>query len=282
MGQRKRKRKLERKNRELKRRPNATWNREAEWDHEASENVTRWNPLRPGYDADLWSSQGELSGLGNFGPPYAPDWTRAYDTSGRPPAPLRNDWRAAFQGGFGNSGMIGESAYSRRMFGTSRRGPVGYGSDDRNRVRFEPGPERTGPQEGSWAERGFGPRGFVGGFVGHDYEWTRRGDRSLPRRTQRDNPNSAGNPGHGPHVGRGPKGYARPDDRVYEEVCERLTEHGGIDASAIEVRCEHGEVSLEGVVPDRETKRLAEEIAESARGVRDVHNRLRVGEPPRG
>jgi osmotically-inducible protein OsmY len=64
---------------------------------------------------------------------------------------------------------------------------------------------------------------------------------------------------------------------VYEEVCDRLTDHGGIDASSIEVRCEHGEITLEGLVPDRETKRLAESIAESARGVRDVHNRLRVG-----
>src|SRR5262245_56539860 len=125
MGQRKRKR----KSRESKRK--ATWNRAAEWDHEASEKVTRWNPLRPGYDEDSWSSQGELSGLVNLGPPYAPDWTRAYDTSSRPPAPMRDDWRESFQGGFGNSGTIGESAYNRSTFDASRGGPVGYGSDDR-------------------------------------------------------------------------------------------------------------------------------------------------------
>ena len=76
--------------------------------------------------------------------------------------------------------------------------------------------------------------------------------------------------------GRGPRGYQRSDERVYEEVCDLLTENGDIDATNIEVRCENGEVILDGTVPDRDTKRLAEDIAESARGVRDVRNNLRI------
>jgi hypothetical protein len=141
-------------------------------------------------------------------------------------------------------------------------------------------------QEGSWAERGYGTRGFSGGFSGHDYDWTRRGERpslqgggwggGFAGEPDWSSEFERGGRESGPHTGRGPRGYQRSDERVYEEVCERLTEHGALDASGIEVRCENLEVTLEGTVSDRWSKRLAEEIAESARGVRDVHNRLRV------
>jgi hypothetical protein len=78
-------------------------------------------------------------------------------------------------------------------------------------------------------------------------------------------------------AGRGPRGYVRSDSRIHEEVCERLSDAGDLDAGGIEVRVEGGEVTLEGTVPDRSSKRLAEDIAESVRGVRETHNRLRVG-----
>ena len=81
----------------------------------------------------------------------------------------------------------------------------------------------------------------------------------------------------GPYVGRGPKGYVRSTDRIKEEVCERLTQHGYLDASGIEVTVENGEVTLTGTVDSREAKRLAEDIIDSISGVRDIHNRLRIG-----
>lgn len=80
----------------------------------------------------------------------------------------------------------------------------------------------------------------------------------------------------GPYTGRGPKGYRRSDERIFEDICERLAAHGGVDASDMEVRVEGGEVTLEGVVEDRRTKRLAEDVSEGVRGVEDVHNRLRL------
>ena len=42
------------------------------------------------------------------------------------------------------------------------------------------------------------------------------------------------------------------------------------------VEVKDGEVVLEGTVPDRRSKRLAEHLVEGLSGVRDVHNRLRI------
>jgi BON domain-containing protein len=80
----------------------------------------------------------------------------------------------------------------------------------------------------------------------------------------------------GPFTGRGPKGYQRSDDRIREEVCERLTRHGHLDASGIDVNVRNGEVTLEGTVEHRRDKRVAEDAIESISGVKDVHNHLRV------
>jgi hypothetical protein len=86
----------------------------------------------------------------------------------------------------------------------------------------------------------------------------------------------------GPHSGRGPRGYRRSDERIHEDVCDRLAAHGYLDASDVEVDVEAGEVTLTGTVPDRRTKRLAEVVAEQVHGVADVHNRLRLaGATPR-
>jgi hypothetical protein len=87
-----------------------------------------------------------------------------------------------------------------------------------------------------------------------------------------------GTPGRirGRYTGRGPKGYARSDDRIREDVSDRLEQHGEIDAGDIVVVVEAAEVTLEGTVPDRLTKRLAEDVAEDSPGVKQVHNRLRV------
>ncbi len=80
----------------------------------------------------------------------------------------------------------------------------------------------------------------------------------------------------GRFTGRGPKGYQRSDERIREDVSEELAVDGDIDASDIEVRVSNCVVTLDGEVGSREEKRLAEDIAEAAPGVRDVHNNLRV------
>ena len=75
---------------------------------------------------------------------------------------------------------------------------------------------------------------------------------------------------------RGPKGYRRPDERIREEINDRLSDDPWVDASEIEVSVTDGEVSLSGKVSDRMAKRRAEDIVDSVSGVRDVANRIRV------
>jgi hypothetical protein len=83
-------------------------------------------------------------------------------------------------------------------------------------------------------------------------------------------------PARGTHAGRGPKGWTRSDERIREDVSERLTDDPHVDASEMEVYVAGGEVTLEGIVETREMRRRAEDIAHTVSGVKDVHSRLRV------
>jgi osmotically-inducible protein OsmY len=76
--------------------------------------------------------------------------------------------------------------------------------------------------------------------------------------------------------GTGPKGYVRSDDRIREDVCDCLTDDPHLDAGSIEVRVEHGDVTLSGTVDSREARCHAEDLADRVRGVKDVHCSLRV------
>ena len=80
----------------------------------------------------------------------------------------------------------------------------------------------------------------------------------------------------GPFFGKGPRGYVRSDERIREDVSDRLSDDDELDASDITVTVSGSEVTLEGSVPDRHSKRRAEDISESVSGVTEVHNRLRA------
>ncbi|UOF01791.1 BON domain-containing protein [Bdellovibrio reynosensis] len=78
------------------------------------------------------------------------------------------------------------------------------------------------------------------------------------------------------YTGRGPKGFKRSDERIKEEICEILTRHPEIDAENIDVEVSEAKVTLEGAVPDRRMKYLAEDAIEHSFGVQEVTNNLRV------
>ncbi len=78
------------------------------------------------------------------------------------------------------------------------------------------------------------------------------------------------------YAGRGPRGWRRSDERLREDVCERLEQDHVVDATDVDVQVAEGVVTLSGTVADREMKRAAEDVAQACRGVRDVDNRIKV------
>lgn len=88
--------------------------------------------------------------------------------------------------------------------------------------------------------------------------------------------NLMGNENMGQHRGKGPKGYKRSDERIKEDINDRLSDDAHLDASGIEVNVNNGEVSLSGTVSDRNSKRRAEDIVDAISGVQNVENKLRL------
>jgi hypothetical protein len=77
------------------------------------------------------------------------------------------------------------------------------------------------------------------------------------------------------HVGKGPRGFRRSDQRILLSLCETLEDHPEIDASGISVSCQSGEVTLDGTVPDAAMHARAESCARAIPGVLGVIDRLR-------
>ncbi len=166
--------------------------------------------------------------------------------------------------GYGSSGGSGGSGFGR---GSASQGGTSWGD-------WMGG--GSGGYSGGYAGSGYGGSGYGSSRGGQQGErgifekasdevssWF--GDDEAQRRRERDQ-----------HRGRGPKGYTRSDDRIREDVNDRLTDDNWLDASDIEVQVSGAEVTLTGQVRSREDKRRAEDIAESVSGVSHVQNNLRV------
>ncbi len=149
--------------------------------------------------------------------------------------------------------------------------------DDDDRERYRRGKrddddddrERSRPH--GYGREGYGREGYFRG----ERDYGREGyGREGPYSSEWAGPERWLRPG--PHTGRGPRGYQRSDQRIFEEVCDRLTQDGQLDASEIEVLVANREVTLQGTVNSRQDKRRAEDVVESVSGVEEVHNQLRV------
>lgn len=139
---------------------------------------------------------------------------------------------------------------------------IGHGYPDEVRDREDgSGPYRHGgtPGEGRW-------RSGYGGARGSGVD-----DAALsgPYGQGRGGPARTGAPVW-------PKGYTRSDQRIHEELCERLAGAHHVDVREVEVNVNEGWVTLTGTVPHRQQKYRIEDIAATVAGVKDVENGIRV------
>ena len=76
--------------------------------------------------------------------------------------------------------------------------------------------------------------------------------------------------------GMGPQSYKRPDERIRDDVYERLTDSHHIDARNIMVEVNQGNVTLNGTVGERRMRYMAEDLVEGVMGVVNINNQLKV------
>jgi osmotically-inducible protein OsmY len=209
-----------------------------------------------------------------FGSSYGGGWERGegrfrdtqagsgYSQGSSYPRSERSGERGRYSSEYGRSGY-GQGYGARGGY----EGRGGYGG-------YSEGREYEGRGGyGSYGEgRGYEGRGGYG--EGQERGWWDRlsdtvaswfGDEEAERRRQMERP----------YQGRGPKNYRRSDERIREDVNDRLSE-GYLDATEIDVSVNNAEVVLSGTVDRRTDKRRAEYIAENVPGVTNVENRLRV------
>jgi len=191
---------------------------------------------------------------------YEPRYGRGSDEYGYDP----EDRLGATEGGY-DPGDYSSSGGSGSDWSSRRRGSYGQGSQQ--------GFYGQSSSNEPWSEGSYeGPnRGVARGSFGQGSQPSRSQQGTRGNRFQQYQGRSQGS-----FAGRGPQGYKRSDERIQEDVNEALTQDPEIDPTNIQVEVQNGEVTLKGSVSDREAKRIAEDIAESCSGVKEVQNQLRI------
>lgn len=155
----------------------------------------------------------------------------------------RGDWTRAPQPNPNSDAQRGDY---RAHFGAERghsRDSGYFGSGDPSSTSGAPG----GYAEANSGEKGSGAYGSPRGRPGEDFR------------------------------GRGPKNYVRTDERLRDDIADRLSADPQIDASDIEIAVQEGRVTLTGTVDRRQTRYRVEDIVDACHGVREIDNQLGIG-----
>jgi osmotically-inducible protein OsmY len=253
-----------------------------------------------GYGSGRGSPRGDFRGYDNdegraqFGRGSAGYGQAGYGGYGSSGEHGYGDWRAepererysGYRGsnyGYGRSGTPGSyegGGYARDRYYASRE--AGH---DRDTVHFNPhdhapdhdhhqgwGHDNPGWERDMQAVKRahWGGEGYGGPIEGPTFEGTRYSRREQygagvrePRR---------------PGTQRWPKSYQRSDERIREDIYERLLQDHYIDCSNITVVVSSGNVTLEGTVPERHMKHQVENVVDDCSGVKDIDNKLRVSQ----
>ena len=217
------------------------------------------------YRSSSGSSDSERFGTAGYGPArYTPGGGRSFSSF------TGNDFGGGdFSGGAGTYGherapIGGERAYGRGSYGGGSWGSGNYGA-------ASGAGSWLGANHGEWRDRDFGAdRGYG---RGDDRGFLERAGDAIGRWFGDDDGTGRQRESYRGH---GPAGYTRTDERIREDVSERLTDDWAVDARKIEVSVSSGEITLNGTVSSRDQKRRAEDLAENVSGVKHVQNNLRV------
>lgn len=190
------------------------------------------------------------------------DWNRRQQSSGSWGNNDRQDWGRGRvnTGNFDNDRNYGNRGYGNSNYGNSYGNMNNdYNRDwSRNRNAGNYDRDHRRDDNDNWWDR---TKDKVSGWFSDDDD---RNERDRDRN-------------YSSHRGKGPSDYRRSQDRIREDICDRLTDDDRVDASNISVQIDSDAVILSGTVNSREEKRRAEDLVESVSGVRNVENRLRVG-----
>jgi hypothetical protein len=126
---------------------------------------------------------------------------------------------------------------------------------------------------------GHGGPGFTGGYYGFgqgslepDWRAGHRhpvGEESAEPDWRREQPEPR-------RYALGPKGYQRSDERLREDISERLMAAHHIDSSDVTVEVAGAKVVLDGTVPERRMKHAIEDLVDACPGVQDIDDKIRV------
>ncbi len=243
----------------------------------------------------------------NEEPNYTISENRGYRNSGRNSETGSGDggWKSRYEREMDNQRSGDFSEYNQRRFG-NRENRLGGGNYDAygDRGRYDESPfvrghggfsydnysDRSSDRgrdlgRSNYGERYGGRTDYenrnYGGGENEERSWWDRttdevsswfGDDEAGRRREKDRNFS------GQYRGKGPRNYSRSDERIKEDINDRLSDDPFVDASDIDVTVSNGDVTLAGTVDHRSTKRRAEDLADSVSGVKNVENRLRVSQ----
>ncbi|CAG0958268.1 hypothetical protein PHYC_00586 [Phycisphaerales bacterium] len=262
-----------------------------------------WDSRRGWESQDRYGARYPSEGDVGYARPGSESRPRDYD-DGRYPSRSGNGPGGYGQGRFGESwgGTSGGAIGQGSGYGQSAQGQgTGYGQsyyypsqggtygparpwNEQNWRGQEYGEQYGGYQQGAqrgpghWSadQGGFGEWGDArGGYPDYSQESRQRGGMARfgtigDRSSQETWGRSAQR-----RRGTAPKGYKRSDDRIQEDVCERIMDDG-IDAGEVDVKVKEAVVVLTGEVEDRRDKHRIEQIAAEVSGVQDVENQVRI------
>lgn len=203
----------------------------------------------PGYRQYNENYNTRSSNNGNYG------YTRGQDAhSGFPRHVDNENWRSGRNRSM-DSGMYTDDSYGGSMDYNNRTGRRNNQDTYRGNNQYRSTQDNNNDRD--WWDRTSDE--IASWFGDDDAERRRRMDKMK-----------------GPHHGKGPKGYTRTDERIKDDIHEKLYHDSYLDASDIEVTVSECDVTLTGTVSSRNQKRRAEDISEDISGVKDVQNQLRV------